>query len=350
VVAKCRRPGRFFRVAWGSQLGPRAQPQLLVQATDDVLISEAMRLQQERPLDQGGLWSALCSADPERAYRGLQSEARKGRWEAIPWRELLCAAADHSDPALQSELAESLLSMPETTLRELLQPAASWLQKRRETLTREPADDSRFLRLWDRFAALTYSEQEDIQTDEDSELLTNALNDPAGSLAWTFLDQVGDAQLKPNSEFRQKYSERLALAAAASGRPGLFARVMLMRSLAYLQHIDPKWTETYLMPALTWNQPGAGAMWRSYALGGHTGTARLFNAIKDSLLMAFAQPTMSGDDLEGLVMHLLRIAVWHQRGEATDYLITSGEIKRALSVALSSSALVWHEETTRRDC
>jgi len=211
-------PGREDRddfVVWHeSRWGPHGRPEDLAEVTDEALVAEATRLQRERQFDQGDVWRVLCGADPERAYRGLQSDARSRRWEPTAWRDLLWAAADKGDPALQFELTESLLEMPETTLAEVLEPAASWLQKRRETLKGEPHDAARFLRVWDRLVVLVYPREAVPPEQAEQDLVTTALNDPAGSLAWTFLDHLADKHLPPNSGFPSEHSTRLARAAS----------------------------------------------------------------------------------------------------------------------------------------
>jgi hypothetical protein len=116
------------------------------------------------------------------------------------------------------------------------------------------------------------------------------LNEPAGSLAWTFLDQVADEEPATDRGLRPEYVSRLILAASARG-PGLLARVLRMRSLSYIESIDHQWAVTYLIPDLVSNRPHAAAMWRSFA-GGPIGTARFFNAVKTPMLEAFEQPTM----------------------------------------------------------
>jgi hypothetical protein len=335
-----------FAVWHESRWGPDGQPELLAKVADDVLVSEAMRLQRERQFDQGDVWQVFAKADPERAYRGLRSEADAGRWEPIVWRDLLWAASDKGDPTLQFEVAESLLTMPAAMLGNLLPAAASWLQKRRESLKGEPPDEAIFLRLWDRLGALTYPPDAPAVEELERDLVTTALNDPAGSLAWTFLDHVAEEKPAPDSRLRPEYASRLILGASAPGRPGLLARVLLMRSLAYIESIDHQWTVTYLIPGLFWNRPHAAAMWRSFA-GGSIGTARLFNAAKTPMLEAFAQPTMADHDLEGLMVQFLNIALAHLRGEALDYLLTPAEIKRALSSSprgLRANAIwqLWH--------
>jgi hypothetical protein len=158
------------------------------------------------------------------------------------------------------------------------------------------------------------------------------LNDPAGVLAWTFLDHVGDQNPGQGRGLPTEYSKRLAVAVEAHGRAGLLARALLVRSLAYIESIDPHWATAYLVPCLSWNRPHASAMWRAFAGSGNFGTPRLFNAVKAPMLEAFAQSQQRDDDLEGLISQLLSIEFAHRRGEALDYSITPGEIKRALGV------------------
>ena len=121
-----------FAVWHESRSGPSGQTELLAGVKDDALVSEAMRLQRDRAYDQRDIWRLLTEADPERAFRGLKSDADIGRFEPIAWRDLLWAMCDKGDAATQFEVAAALLSMPAATLEELLAPATSWLQRRRE--------------------------------------------------------------------------------------------------------------------------------------------------------------------------------------------------------------------------
>ena len=123
-----------FHVWHESRFGPEGHPELLAKIADDVLVKEAMRLQQERRFEEGDIWRVLCSADPERALRGLRADAAAGQWNAEAWRCLLWTAAEKSDQALQIELADMLLGMPDGPLGELLPSASTWLQRRRENL------------------------------------------------------------------------------------------------------------------------------------------------------------------------------------------------------------------------
>ena len=290
-----------FAVWHESRWGPDGKPELLAGVNDDALVSEAMRLQREHVYDQGDIWRVLTEADPERAFRALKLEAGAGRFEPVAWRDLLWAASNKGDSALQVEVADALTRMPVATLGELLAPASSWLQKRRESLKRTPPNKAIFLRLWDRLAALAYPREGAPIEEAERGLAAAAINDPAGTLAWTFLDHIAHQHPAPNGRFRREYSKRLNLAVSAPGRAGLLARVLLGRSLAYIESIDPSWAATNLVPCLSWDRPHAAAMWGAFAGGGHVGTPRLFNAVKAPMLDAFAQRGLGEHDLEALV-------------------------------------------------
>jgi len=316
-----------------SRSGPEGEPELLAGIADEQLVKEAMRLQREQHFEQGDIWRIFCAADPVRALRGISLEADKGQWEYDAWRCLLWAATDKGETSFQIGLADLLLKMPDPPLGKLLSAATSWLQRRRELLTTQ----GRFLQLWDYFADLALPEEgELVEPEESRDLVTEALNRPGGVLAWTLFDALSEPKPERDSGLGAKLKPRFDRLATASGRVGLLARVYLARSLAYLHAIDPEWTEVNLQPRLEWEHPEALPLWRSYAHGA-IGSARFFNAIKPSALAAFERQGLSDNDLEGIMSNLLSVAIWHQRGEAADYNLTTAELRRALTVGPKSA-------------
>ena len=279
----------------------------------------------------------LSAADPERALRALKLEADVGRFEPVAWRVLLCAASDKGDPGLQFDVADALLTMPAAALGELLEPAASWLQRHRESLKGDPPDETTFLRVWDRLATLAYPQDVGpIEEEIEGDLISTALNNSAGMLASTLLNHIEDQDPAQNSELRPQFATRLNVAINAGGRAGLLARVEIVRSLADLESIDPNWAATNLVSCLSWERPHAAAMWDAFTGGGRIGTPRLFNDIKAPVLEAFTRPDLGDHAREALIGQLLRIEFAHRRGKALDYSLTSAELKRALSVAAPS--------------
>ena len=327
-----------FHVWTESRSGPDGQPELLADIADDRLVKEAMRLQRERHFEQGDVWRAFCSADPERALRGLRLEADNAQWDSEAWRCLFWETNEIGDAAFQFALADLVLKMPEAPLRVLLPTVSSWLQKRRGVLSAlDQPGGARFLPVWDRLADLTYGAQGDATNAEDGGDLSNeSLSRPGGVLAGTLLDALSALKPERDSRLSADLKPRFDRLAAAVGRPGLLARVYLVRSLAYLDAIDPAWTEEHFWPRLSWDHPEGLALWRSYAHGA-IGSARLFNALKPATLAAFERKQLSDNEFQGLVSNLLSVGISHQRGEASEYNLTSAEIRRALTVGPSSA-------------
>jgi hypothetical protein len=327
-----------FHVWHESRWGLDGKPELLTDIADDRLVTEAMRLQRERHFEQGDVWRVFCSADPERALRGLRLEADAGQWDSEAWQCMLGAANEKGETTLHFALADQVLRMPVATLRELLPSVASWLQKRRGALSAlDQPGGTRFLPLWDRLADLTYGAQDDAAAAEDcGDLLTESLNRPGGVLAWTLLDALSAPKPQRDSRLGAEFKRRFDRLAAAPGRPGLLARVYLVQALAYFDAIDPAWTAEHLSPRLSWDHPEGLALWRSYSHGA-IGSARLFNALKPATLAAFELKQLSDDEFESLVTKLINVGIWHQRGEASEYNLTSAEIRRALTVGPSSA-------------
>jgi hypothetical protein len=302
-----------------------------------------MRLQQERRFEEGDIWRVLCSADPERALRGLRADAAMGQWHAEAWRCLLWTAAEKNDQTLQAELADLLLGMPDAPLEENLPSASTWLQRRRECLMATGLDNEpRFYKVWDRFAAITYEIDDDNKYDDNRnmlsttrDILSDTLNKPGGILAWTLLDALSATTPTPESTLGPTPTPRFDRAIRGRGESGLLARVYLIRALAYLDQTDPIWTAQNLVPCLAWDHADAATLWHARATD-FVGSARLFNALKPAMLEAFErQTTLSAREFEGLVAQMLTVALWRQHPEAAQYNLTFSEIKRALSLGPS---------------
>jgi hypothetical protein len=290
-----------------------------------------LRIQQERRFEEGDIWRVFCSADPDRALRGLLADADTGEWKVEAWRTLLWTAAEKDDAAFQFNMADAILRMPEGTVRELLHPAASWLQRRRSNLMGAGQPNvPRYYPLWDTLAAIAYAVNDVDDDIANRDVLTDALNHPGGVLAWTILNALGAAKPEANATLGPELTPRFNRAVDGHGRAGLLARVYLSQALAYLDHVDPDWTARKLVPHLAWAHADAEALWSARATG-QIGSARLFNVLKPAMLQAFERRNMQDHVFEGLVTQLLSVMLWKRQPEAAAYQLTSAEVKRALT-------------------
>ncbi|MDG6348498.1 SIR2 family protein [Luteimonas sp. 8-5] len=319
------------------RVGPDGHPELLAGVEDDRLVQEALRLQQEQHFDEGDLWRVFCSADPERALRGLKHESDAGRWDPGAWRHLLWAAAEKGDTAFQHDVAGLILAMPAPVMGEILHAATSWMARQREALAQAPEPgEAPFLPVWDCLANLAYEAREGEEADASygGDVVGQALNRPGGDLASALLGALTATKPANDSGLGDTLGPRFSRLATAEGRAGFLGRVYVARDLAFMDAIAPEWTGTHLVPRLDWNHPEAGALWRAYAHG-RIGKARLFNALKPALLQTFEEKRVPEQHLEGIFSKLLDVAIWHRKGERREYVLSNADVKRALAIAPS---------------
>ncbi len=316
-----------------SSSGPSGQPDLLASIADDRLVEEAMRIQRERMWDQGDLWRVFCQADPEKALRGLKAHAEAGAWDAEAWRPLLWTVTERAEPDILAQVVDQIIAMPDAHLRDLLDTVASLVQRQRSMLQADDLEDGpRYFLLWDRVAELVYDGAELDDRDEGgNDLSTRALNRAGGILTWTLVEAVSALQPRGGSGLPDDYKRRLALAVNDRSASGQYARVQIMHNLAYVEHVDPTWAAENLIPRLSWNSDEAALLWRANAYD-RIGSSRLFNALKNDLLTVAALPDMSHLEAETLAGRLFQVALWHQNGDAADYSLEAGELRRVLIV------------------
>lgn len=335
-----------FSIWHESRVGPDGHPELLADVDDSRLVQEAFRLQEELQLEEGDLWRVFCSADPERALRGLKHDGDAGHWDPNAWRCLLWAAGEEEDLPFQHELAELIHRMPDEALKKLLPAASSWIARQRKALAQAIGDgEPCFLSMWDLLAGLAYQDEEDAEVELafGDDLMTEALNRPGGDLASALLDTLVASEPADNSGLGSILGSKFLKIVEAQNRAGLLGRVNIVRQLAYMDAIDPDWANTHLVSRLDWSHDEALSMWRAYAHG-RLGSARLFNALKPAMLESFERNGLSTEELEGIFLKLLMIELSHLKGQHVEYALTSPEVKRALVAAPERvrQTAAWH--------
>lgn len=307
--------------------GPDGEAEKLAEVTDERLVDEALRLQREDYFRQGDIWQVFCSADPDRALRGLLSKAQKNNWGSEAWRSLVNAARNVEAADFHDRLANAVLNMPVANLVEILAPATQWLECKREPI------GTHFFALWDKMAMLAYSEVYAIpdESDDDSDLMFEVLNRPGGILAWAMLESLAAAKPTKDSGLPKIFRVRFDMMMATNGRAGLLARVMIAESLNYLNFIDSNWVHQNLMPKFEWNHDEAKALWQGYARS-RIGAADIFNRLKPSMLEAIEKRKLGDDQLENIIANLVSVAIWHHRGKGEEFELSDAELRRLLTL------------------
>jgi hypothetical protein len=334
-------PGPGDRDDFGSWMSssssPGGDPASLSAVADGDLVSQAMRLQRERPIGYSDVWRLLCESDPERALRGLRTEADTGRWEPSAWQDLLWASAKTLRQPLQLEVADLIVRMPVAALLPIASSAASWLRECRSLLLDDPAAlFGPFLGVWDRLAEVVYTDAGPVTSatsSEDEDLATAAMNEPGGKLTWVLCEALAALEPDAGAELGDELGGRLDRAVLAPGRPGLLARVYLVRLLPWLYQVAPTWSGDRLLPRLIPSHPEARLLWRARLRGDVPQLPGLFNALKPHLLVLVQDKAISHQEAQGLAQALLLPAIWRRLRPEDGWQVEPAEIRQALRAA-----------------
>ncbi|MCZ4109310.1 SIR2 family protein [Brevundimonas diminuta] len=313
--------------------GPDGNPELLAGVPDAELLESALKIQRERMFDQGNLWRKFCSADPERALRGLTVSADGGEHNAEAWRCLIWAIDEKAEPDLHAQLAAQLLRMPDAPVETLRGTIADWLRRKRELLELLPADHSTvYWTLWDRLAEQIFAGP-DYEGDPagNQDLAMHAYNSAGGTLAWTLCEALG-ARKPGNAVGLGDLEPRFARIAASTNHAGLLGRYHFAVHLSYLERVAPAWVETEMLPHLRWGAAEAVELWRALSQEG-IGSPQLFTALLPDLKLALESGRLRDHASQNLASYLLQILVWHQRGNGLDYDFEPPAFRRLMTTA-----------------
>lgn len=160
-----------------------------------------------------------------------------------------------------------------------------------------------------------------------SDVFTDALNSPAGSLVNVLLKKLpgGTAQNELLPAFRQRF-DRLV---DAPGRPGRLARVRLAAEVSLLFERAPDWTKKKIVPLFNWSSGDAPDVWSARKYSNYVGSPELFGLTKQPFLELFSRSDVSTEDLRTFSEWLTAVLIANQAHQV-GYPLTSTEARAAL--------------------
>jgi hypothetical protein len=325
--------------AWTSDVsGPQGGPEDLASVRTDDLVSEAMRLEKERPFEHGDTWHLFCETEPRRALDGLLAEAGRGEWKPEAWHTFLSSAARVEEGAFHYRVSDALLGVPPDALRRFSGPAASWLQQRFGSLLDDPTVlPNEFLHLWDHLADVTYvaSSDADDESEPPDDLVSAALNSPGGLLVWTLCSAISDRKPAQASEFGAAVRRRFDRAIGQATPAGLRARGYLARELPFLFYVDPSWTLRAMVPCLDANTLEGRLLLRA-RLSGRPPQAPLFYVLKPGLLALANDEGFSTGQADGIAEALMAASIKARTHPDEGWNITPIETRRTLAATTAA--------------
>jgi len=156
-----------------------------------------------------------------------------------------------------------------------------------------------------------------------ADVLTEALNAPAGRLAEVLLKKLGSG-----SDNEPEMLQRLDRLVDAPGRAGFLARIRLATEVSLLFDRAPIWTRRRIVPLFEWTSADAQAAWAARKYSGYIGSPELFSLTKRPFLEMFTRSDVAAEDLRTYAEWLVAIFIAHQEG--SQYPLKATEARSAL--------------------
>jgi hypothetical protein len=309
-----------FGVWVGSRDGVIGDPTKLQNVADDQIVAEAMRIDAAADFGEGDSWRALCLTEPDRALRGLEAEARAGRWSEKAWRPFFWERRTPGVPDEGARIARILLDCPKEEFGGIAGQACHWLTENYKVL----GDDDQW-KLWGKILVATSNELD--EAGDRGDPLTRALNSPAGRLAELLLHKLRDE--KEKGHLSRDLRERMDHLVAIPGSFGKLARVRLAAEVSLLFDLAPDWTAEKLVPLFEWSSPEASAMWSARSFSNFIGAPKLIGLMKAPFLELFGRTDTPPEQLRAYAQWLTTIALANQEHDA-GYPIAMTEMRTAL--------------------
>lgn len=293
-------------------------------------------------------FEGLVRERPFRALSALALEARRGKYPAQFWQQLLSDWPEGSSPRLLLLCGLRLSRLPQETVLELRFYLPDWVEKH---LAPSALNQTAiFFDIWDAiFAKLDASGEQATQSSmgetrvggravkQSRKTLDYAINGPIGKLVDSLFLTFEDRKFAKGELLPVIVTERLGKTLVAVGEGASHAACLLGRRLAWLFYVDPLWVQAVLLPLFKPTAPLSEAAWSGFLFAGETPqSAELFDLIKpDFLNLIYTRnDLLEEDELERQAAQILVTATYWHKHDAR--YLTKTQCRRALQVMSAS--------------
>lgn len=311
-----------FHVWHGPVRGVAEDPSKLSGVPDSDLIEVAAKLRDGADFMSGDSWQPLCQSDPVRALRGLDAQAKVGKWPTWALNPFLWAATKLPDENDVQRVADLLLEWPHDEFSKVADVSSWWLNEKANAI-----DETRLWAIWDRIKDASIEKTEDANVDCN---LDSSTNRPSGRLAEILVKKLTKGS--NGQELSEQVRSRLDILITSKGQFGSLARVRLVAEVSHLFEIAPEWTRQNIVPLFDWSLPEAAASWSARKYARYIGSPELFGLTKKPFMELFGRVNVADDELRIFSDWLVAVMIANQSKQA-NYPISPAEARSVLRQA-----------------
>jgi hypothetical protein len=229
------------------------------------LVEWLTKPQPERRPFHEDTWRDVCRTRFFHSFCALCDLARHGVWPAERWREALQAWSEEGIVLRSWQYAAPLVqTMPDNIIQEIVHGLTWWIEAASKSINRHEAI---LLNLCRRVLDLPLEAGSSVTRNGEplSQPVTEAINHPVGHVTQALLNLW--FKQEPNDNDRLPPEIETFFTELCDVRVDRFrhGRVLLGSRLIALFRVDRPWTEQYLLPLFSWNNPAeAKAVWEGF--------------------------------------------------------------------------------------
>ena len=281
-------------------------------------------------LEERDPFAGLCGERPRRAYLALVHAARQNEYPEWAWREFLASPRREKDePKCSAAIAERLCRMPDEASVALLYPSTSWLQRIASSLSKQfPRSLDKIM---SKFIDVLHGEASNgrsaaTHTSRSRDWVTEALNSPAGHIAWAVFEDSRVKSIRGNVDPCANWLKHLAQLLNLAGDARRQAIAIISHRLGWLHRLVPDWTECHLLSILDGkDEEDQESFWDGFLSNPDVASPALYLRLKPSLSSLVREKRSSREGhLQALA--ILSLSGWITgRGRKEERLISNGE-------------------------
>ncbi|MFJ5296722.1 anti-phage defense-associated sirtuin Dsr1 [Pseudomonas sp. NPDC088368] len=304
---------------------------------------------QQSPTSRWGFyedtWGDVCRKHPVNAGLALQDLAEQDVWPISRWNEALQVwRADRLARRSWRSIAALVMIMPEHVLRDLGHGVSGWL----EAITKTSGYDEQRLQDVSIRIFQMFANEDALDARMSSEPVTEAINHPVGMATQALVNIWFSRKPRDKDGLPADLKPIFKMICNTQFSVYQHGRVLLAANLIALYRVDPSWTESHLIPLMSWTaEPqNARAIWEGFLWSPRL-HQQLLTVIKPQLLETAAHYDELGVHASQFSTFLTYVALGPVSGYGTDEFRTaiaqlpiSGleQVAKSLAQALGGAA------------
>lgn len=219
---------------------------------------------ERRPLNED-TWRDVCLRHPLNCLFALGDLAAQGNWPANRWRDALNAwGNERKVQRMWRFAAPRVQAMPDAVFQEIAHAVTWWMEAASKSINRH---EEILLDLCHRMLALPLEAGTGMTRDGEpiDQPVTEAINHPVGHVTQALINLWFKRNPNDNDLLPADIEPFFTEICDVQVRRFRHGRVLLGSRLIAFFRVDRPWTEQYLLPLLSWNNPAeAKALWEGF--------------------------------------------------------------------------------------